>query len=71
MSKIKKGDQVSWKYGNGTGDGIVTEVHTTEFEKEVQRKVIKRNGAPDEPALLIKQENGHEVVKSASEVEKK
>lgn len=71
MSKIKKGDQVSWKYGNGTGEGTVTEIHTIAFEKKVQGKAIKRNGTTDEPALLIKQENGHEVVKSASEVEKK
>jgi len=69
MSKIKEGDKVSWKYGNGTGEGKVTEVHTAEFEKEVG-KVIKRNGTPEEPALLIRQDNGHEVVKSVSEVEK-
>lgn len=70
MGKIKEGDKVSWKYGNGIGEGKVTEVHTTAFEKEVQGKVIKRNGTPEEPALLIKQDNGHEVVKSVSEVEK-
>ena len=70
MGKIKEGDKVSWKYGNGIGEGKVTEVHTAEFEKEVQGKVVKRNGTPEEPALLIKQDNGHEVVKSVSEVEK-
>ena len=71
MSNLKKGDHVTWKYGNGEGEGRITEIHTDDFEKEVQGKVIKRKGSSDEPALLIKQDNGHEVVKSASEVEKK
>lgn len=71
MATAKKGDQVEWKYGKSKAEGKVTEVQTKEVNKKVQGKTIKRKGSKEEPALVIKQDNGKEVVKSASEVTKK
>ena len=70
MATVKKGDEVEWKYGKGKGTGNVAEVHKDDVSKKVQGKTIKRKGSAEEPALVIRQENGKEVVKSASEITK-
>jgi hypothetical protein len=67
---VKKGDTVEWKYGNGTAEGKVLEVHTDDVTKTIKGKEIKRKGSEDEPALVIQHEDSL-VVKSASEVTKK
>ena len=67
---MKKGDTVRWKYGRGHAKGKVVEIHQDTFEKTVQGAPIKRNGSPENPALLIEQEDGGQVVKLSSEVEK-
>lgn len=71
MKTVKKGDQVEWQYGKGQAEGEVTQVQTKDITKKVQGKTVKRKGSRQEPALVIKQDNGKEVVKSASEVSKK
>lgn len=69
MEKLKKGDEVTWKYGKGTGKGVLDEVHTDDVEKTVQGTTVKRKGSDEEPALVIKQ-GKKKIVKSASEVTK-
>ncbi|QKZ14650.1 DUF2945 domain-containing protein [Spirosoma sp. KUDC1026] len=70
MATIKKGDDVTWKWGKGQAEGIVTEVHKSDVEKTIKGKKIKRKGSEEEPALVIEQDDA-KVVKSASEVDKK
>lgn len=70
MKTVKKGDQVEWNYGKGQGTGTVAEVHKEDVSRKVQGTTVKRKGSDEEPALVIKQDNGKKVVKSASEVEK-
>jgi len=70
MATIKKGDDVTWKYGKGKAEGTVAEVHQENVEKVIKGKTIKRNGSADEPVLVIEQDDAS-VVKSASEVNKK
>lgn len=70
MTTLKKGDQVEWKYGKSKAAGKVTELHQDDVSKKVQGKTVKRKGSAQEPALVIKQDNGKEVIKSASEVTK-
>ena len=60
--------QVEWEWGNGTGKGQIKE----RFEREVTRTLkgseITRKGTSDNPAYLIKQEDGDEVLKRGSEL---
>ncbi len=70
MSALKKGDEVTWKYGAGKATGIVDKVSDHTITRTIKGKQIKRKGSAEEPALVIKQENGNQVVKSASEVKK-
>jgi hypothetical protein len=67
---MKKGEKVSWKWGKSEAEGKIKE----EFEKPVTKKIkgteVKRNASKDEPAYLIEQENGNQVLKSESELKK-
>lgn len=59
---------VEWEWGNGTAKGQITE----RFERDVTRTLkgseVTRNGSEDDPAYLIKQEDGDEVLKLGSEL---
>lgn len=64
------GTKVKWKWGSGWGTGKVTEVFTEDVEKTIAGTSVKRNASSDQPAYLIQQSDGDEVLKSHSEVEK-
>ena len=60
---------VQWNWGNGKGKGQIEE----RFEREVTRTLdgseITKDGSEDNPAYLIKQEDGDKVLKLGSELE--
>ena len=58
-----EGDDVKWKWGNGYGHGTVQSV----FTEKTTRKI---DGSEDDPALYIRVEDGNNVLKLQSEVEK-
>ena len=71
MSKsYNKGDKLEWDWGNGTGTGKVTEVHTSDVTKTIKGSEIKRKASSDEPAYTLEQDDGDVVLKSHSEVRK-
>lgn len=59
---------VEWDWGNGTAKGQIKD----RFEREVTRTLkgseVTRKGDSDNPAYLIKQEDGDEVLKLGSEL---
>lgn len=65
-----KNDTVKWNWGNGTGTGKVTEVHTSDIEKTIKGSDVKREASKDSPAYTIEQDDGDIVLKSHSELEK-
>ena len=67
---IRKGTAVSWKWGNGTGEGKVVEVHHEKVTRTLNGSEITRNGSDDDAALVIEQEDGGRVLKLASEVDR-
>ncbi|MGL5924641.1 HVA1 family protein [Chroococcidiopsis sp.] len=67
-SKVRVGTTVSWKYGSGTATGKVIKVYRDRITLKLGDSEITRNGSEDDPALLIKQENGAKVLKLFSEV---
>ncbi|MGB7417836.1 MAG: DUF2945 domain-containing protein, partial [Erythrobacter sp.] len=60
---------VKWEWGNGYGKGQIKE----RFEREVTRKLqgteVTKDGDEDNPAYLIEQDDGDEVLKRGSELE--
>lgn len=68
-NSFRTGQHVTWSWGNGTAKGQIKE----RFEREVTRTLkgseVTRNGDADNPAYLIKQEDGDEVLKLGSELD--
>lgn len=69
-NKFDKGSKVKWHWGSGTATGKIEE----RFEEDVTRKIkgseITRHGTKDDPAYLIKQDDGDKVLKLGSELSK-
>lgn len=63
------GQNVKWKWGNGWGEGKVDEQFTEDVERTIEGTEVKRNASPDDPAYLIKQDDGSRVLKSHGEIE--
>jgi len=65
-----EGDKVKWKWGEGYGHGTVQ----SKFEEKTTRTIdgteVTRNGSQDDPALYIDSDDGNNVLKLSSEVEK-
>lgn len=66
---IRKGSQVKWSWGSGTATGKVKEVFERDVERTLKGSKITRHGSKADPALLIEQEDGDQVLKLRSEVE--
>jgi hypothetical protein len=68
-NSYQTGQYVQWNWGNGTAKGQIKD----RFERDVTRTLkgseVTRNGSEDNPAYLIKQEDGDEVLKLGSEIE--
>ena len=65
-----EGDKVQWNWGSGTGTGKVTKVYTRKITRKLKGHEVTREASEDEPAYLIEQEDGDEVLKSGSELKK-
>jgi len=60
---------VKWHWGNGTAKGQITERFEREVTRTLQGSEITKQGSEDNPAYLIKQDDGDEVLKLGSEIE--
>lgn len=67
---IRTGTNVTWKWGSGTAEGKVTETFDHEVTKTLKGSKITRKGSSEDKALLIEQEDGDQVLKLTSEVER-
>ena len=67
---LKKGSKVSWQWGSGVADGVIEEVYSTEIEKTIKGKKIKRKATDDNPAYYIKEvDKDAHVLKLRSELQ--
>ena len=68
-NSFQKNQYVKWSWGNGTAKGQIEE----RFEREVTRTLkgseVTRKGDGDDPAYLIRQDDGDQVVKLGSELQ--
>ena len=67
---FRTGDRVEWDWGRGTANARVEEILPRRVSRTIKGKRIRRNGSPERPALLLRQEDGGRVLKLASEVRK-
>lgn len=68
MADYSKGDNVTWSWGNGTAEGTVEKVSHEKTTIQSDGNEITRNGSSDDPAIVIKQDDGTKVIKLASEL---
>ena len=66
---IKKGSQVTWKWGKGVATGKVREIFDRPVTITSKGAKVTRNGTTQNKALFIVQENGTELLKLESEVQ--
>ncbi|MEJ7832386.1 MAG: DUF2945 domain-containing protein [Nocardioides sp.] len=66
---IREGGEVSWAWGSGRAQGKVSEIHRSRVTRTLKGSEITRNGSDDDPAYVIEQEDGSQVLKLRSEVE--
>ena len=67
---MKKGDKVRWNWGKSTAEGVIKEKSEKTITKVLKGTKVKRKATKEEPAYIIEQANGAEVVKSESELSK-
>jgi hypothetical protein len=70
MASVAKGSKVEWKWGANKAEGKVAEKFTKPVKRTIKGKTVKRNASKEEPAYLVKQEDGGRVLKSGSELHK-
>lgn len=68
-SSFHKGQRVQWNWGTGIGRGKIAERFDRHVERTIEGKKVSRNGSAENPAYLIRQEDGGEVLKLESELE--
>ena len=67
---IREGTTVKWTWGQGTAKGTVKETYTSSITKTFKGEKVTRHGEANNKALLIEQEDGDQVLKLESEVQR-
>lgn len=66
---LSTGDKVTWKWGDGEGSGEIIERFTSDVTRTLKGTDVRRKASADEPAFLIEQADGDQVLKSCTEVQ--
>lgn len=66
--KFQVKQYVSWNYGNGTAKGQIKEAFKEKVTHTIKGNEVTRNASDDEPAYLVEQDDGDQVLKSESEL---
>lgn len=66
--KFRVNQYVSWNYGGHTAKGQIRESFKEKVTREIKGNSVTRNASEDEPAYLIEQEDGDQVLKSETEL---
>ena len=69
-NSFNKGDRVKWNWGSGTGEGEIQERFTEKVTRTIKGTEVTRNASQDNPAYMIKQDDGDRVLKEGSELSK-
>ena len=60
--------KVQWDWGNGVAEGYTREIFREKITKTLKGTKVTRNGSDHDPAYLIEQQDGDEVLKLHSEI---
>ena len=62
--------EVEWEWEKGSATGNIRKKYTTDVERTIKGSSVKRDASEKDPAYLIEQDDGTEVLKSHSELNK-
>jgi len=65
---LRKGTKVQWDWAGHTATGKISQIFREDVSKDINGSTIKRKASDAEPAYLIEQDDGAQVLKSRSEV---
>lgn len=65
---LRVGTTVEWNWGNGTGRGRITRIFREDVTRRIKGSSVTRKASAEDPAYLIEQDDGAEVLKSRSEL---
>ena len=68
-NSFRTDQHVQWNWGNGKGKGQIKDRFEREVTRTLQGTEVTKNGNEANPAYLIRQEDGDEVLKRGSELE--
>ncbi len=68
MAKYQMNQRVEWNWGNGKGNGKVNKIYEEKITLTIDGTEVTRNATRDNPAYLLKQDDGDEVLKSETEL---
>lgn len=66
--KFQVKQYVQWNYGSGKATGKIKESFKEKVSITIKGNEVTRNASDEEPAYLIEQEDGDQVLKSESEL---
>ena len=66
----KEGSKVRWKWGQGYGHGVIKSAFEEKTTRKIDGNEVTRHGSKDDPAYYINSDDGNNVLKLHSEVEK-
>lgn len=70
MNNYSEGAEVKWKWGNGYGHGTVQSRFTKKVTRQIDGNEVSRDGSEENPAYYITVDDGNNVLKLHSELEK-
>lgn len=66
-----EGDRVKWNWGSGAASGTVKQKYTQKINRTtIKANEVTREASESDPAYYIEQDDGDEVLKGHSELEK-
>lgn len=70
VNTYNEGTKVKWKWGTGYGHGVVQTSFTNKVTRKIGGEEITRHGSDENPAYYIRVNDGNNVLKLHSEIEK-
>lgn len=70
-AKHRKGDKVSWKFGDNRAKGTVVERFTEKVTKTIKGSKITRKASKEKPAYLVRTKDGKKALKSGKQLKKR
>ncbi len=67
--KFEPGTHVVWTWGEHTAHGVIRKVFTHRIERTMKGATVTRAADKKNPAYLIEQEDGDQLLKSHSELQ--